>query len=112
MLLAIVVVIVLVVAAAGWVGYQSFSPKPVADWTGAGTGEVTVQVHPGDGASAIGTTLLQADVVRSVEAYTRASAANSKSADIAAGVYQVRQHMSGAAAVSRLLDPAAASSPR
>lgn len=107
MLLAIVVVIVLVLAAAGWVGYQSFSPKPVADWTGAGTGEVTVTVHPGDGAAAIGTTLLHADVVRSVEAYTRASAANSKSADIAAGVYQVRHHMSGAAAVSRLLDPAA-----
>jgi UPF0755 protein len=107
MLLAIVVVIVLVLAAAGWVGYKSFSPKPVADWTGAGTGEVTIQVHQGDGAAAIGSTLLHADVVRSVEAYTRASAANSKSADIAPGVYQVRHHMSGTAAVDRLLDPAA-----
>jgi UPF0755 protein len=107
LLLAFVLVILLVLAAAGWVGYKAFSPKKVADFTGPGTGQTTITVKSGDGASAIGTTLVSAHVVASVEAFTRAAAANSHSADIAPGVYQMRLHMSGSAAVSRLLDPAA-----
>jgi UPF0755 protein len=107
LLLALVVVIVLVVAAAGWVGYKSFAPTSVADWTGAGTGAITIEVNPGDGAAAIGTTLTKKGVVASAAAFTRAAARNAKSADIAPGAYDMRLHMSGTAAVNRLLDPAA-----
>jgi UPF0755 protein len=107
LLLALVLVILLVVAAAGWVGYKAFAPKPVADWSGEGTGQTTVTVKSGDGAQAIGTTLVGAHVVASVKAFTRAAAANSHSADIAPGVYQLHLHMSAAAAVDLLLDPAA-----
>ena len=106
-LLVLVLVVLLVVAGAGWVGYQTFKPTKVADYTGTGTGTVTIQVHPGDGASVIGATLVKAGVVASVDAFTDAAAKNSQSADIAPGSYQLRLHMSGTAAVSLMLDPAA-----
>jgi UPF0755 protein len=108
LLVAMVLVIFLVVAGAGWVGYKSFlTTTKVADWTGSGSGQVTIDVHDGDGASAIGTTLAKAGVVASADAFTQAAAKNNQSADIAAGEYSMRLHMSGAAAVTRMLDPTA-----
>jgi UPF0755 protein len=106
LLVAIALVIVLVVAGAGWVGYQSLKPTKVADWTGSsGTGSVDIQVKSGDGAQAIGETMSAKGVVASTAAFTRAAARNDKVSGIGPGVYQMRLHMSGAAAVSLLVDP-------
>ena len=45
--------------------------------------------------------------MRSVGAYVSAAAHNSRSADIAPGVYQLRKHMSATAALDLLLTPSA-----
>ena len=108
LLLAMVLVIFLVVAGAGWIGYRSlFTSTKVLDYSGSGTGSVNIEVNSGDGVGVIGATLTKAGVVASVDAFTRAAARNKQSADIAAGEYNMRSHMSGAAAVTRMLDPQA-----
>ena len=105
LLLCGVILLVIAVAGSGWVAYQSFGgPK---DWTGPGTVATRIEINAGAGASAIGSTLFQGGVVRSAGAYVSAAAKNSRSQDIGPGVYQLRKHMSAAAAVTLLLDPAA-----
>jgi UPF0755 protein len=75
------------------------------DYTGQGTGSVQVRVQNGDTLSDIGRTLVDADVIASVGPFTDAAKANPQSMGITAGVYKLRQHMSGAAALTLLLDP-------
>ncbi|HEX3825351.1 MAG TPA: endolytic transglycosylase MltG [Mycobacteriales bacterium] len=75
------------------------------DYTGAGTGTVTVVVHDGDGASAIGDTLASDGVVRSSSAFVSAAAANPRSRGIAPGTYRLHHHMQASLAVALLLKP-------
>jgi UPF0755 protein len=105
-LLLLVVVLLAGVAGAGWYAYRSlYTPK---DWVGNGTSEtVLVKVNPGDGSSAIGSTMVADGVVRSAAAFVSAAAKNSHAADVGPGVYQLRKHMSAVAAVNLLLDPSA-----
>jgi UPF0755 protein len=77
-----------------------------ADYEGTGTGEVVVQVRQGDTARAIGETLLEKDVVKSVAAFTEAAADEPASRSLQPGFYQLREQMSAAAALDLLLDPA------
>lgn len=83
------------------------SIKHTADYSGAGTGQVMVQVRPGDGTRDIATTLHARDVVASTQAFIDAAARSGKSANFQSGWFALRQRMSGAAAVSLLLDPRA-----
>jgi UPF0755 protein len=76
------------------------------DYTGQGTGSVEVRVQNGDTLSDIGRTLVTADVIASVGPFTDAAENEPKAMGITAGVYKLRQHMSGAAALQLLLDPA------
>ena len=77
-----------------------------ADYAGEGTGEVLVQVKPGDTATDIGTELAEKDVVKSGAAFAEAAAADERSRSVQPGFYRLRQQMSGTAAVTLLLDPA------
>ncbi|MBU6147339.1 MAG: endolytic transglycosylase MltG [Actinomycetales bacterium] len=79
---------------------------PADDYVGAGSGEVTISVSPGQTLSQIGSTLVTADVVRSQAAFIRATEADPRAAGIAAGTYLMRRQMSAAAAIERFLDPA------
>lgn len=76
------------------------------DFTGAGEGEVIVEVAQGDTAAAIGRTLKEAGVVASVEAFINAANADSRSSGIQVGSYRLREGMSAADALELLLDPA------
>ena len=76
------------------------------DYTGVGTGEVLVQVRPGDSAGNIATALLDKDVVKSGAAFRKAAAADDRSRSIQPGFYRLRMQMSGNEAVALLLDPA------
>jgi UPF0755 protein len=78
-----------------------------ADYAGAGTGRVVVQVRSGDSTTAIGTTLLADGVVKSVGAFVSAATANARGGDIQPGYYALHSQMSGAAAVTLLLTPSA-----
>jgi UPF0755 protein len=100
-LLAILVVVVLLVAGP----VKRLVSGNNGDYTGDGTGSVTVVVNDGDSASTIGATLARAGVVRSSSAFTTAAAANPQSRDIAPGTYKLHSHMQASLAVALMLKP-------
>ncbi len=103
------VAVLLAVVALAW-GTWSFltgggGDAPQTDYAGEGVGEVQVQVARGDTLTAIGRTLADAGVVRTVDAFTDAAQANESAASIGPGTYTMRLQMSGANAVELMLDP-------
>lgn len=78
-----------------------------ADYPGPGHGSVVVEVKSGDTSADIGSTLLKAHVVKSVEAFTEAAKADEKSLGIQVGYYRMKQEMTAAGALSLMLEPAA-----
>jgi UPF0755 protein len=99
----VVLVLLAGFAYGGFVLVRSVFGTP--DYSGTGTGAVLVQVHPGDSARAVGATLVADGVVKSVRAFTRAADADNRSRSLQPGYYQLRQRMSGKAALALLLDP-------
>ena len=77
-----------------------------ADYSGAGTGRVLVEVHEGDSAAAIGRTLKSAGVVKSVDAFTKAASGDERSRGIQVGFYQLAKQMAAKKALAVLVDPA------
>ncbi|BBH16311.1 ABC transporter substrate-binding protein [Nocardioides baekrokdamisoli] len=75
------------------------------DFSGAGHGDVVVQVHAGDTAAKIGNTLKAAGVVKSVDAFVAAAAKDPKAAGIQPGIYHLKLEMSSDAALAVLDDP-------
>jgi UPF0755 protein len=76
------------------------------DYDGRGSGAVQVQIEAGDSGQAIGTRLVEADVVKSAEAFVDAAAGEPRAASIQPGTYQLKQQMAAEDALSLLLDPA------
>ena len=103
---AVLAVLLLVggVVGGGYLLYQEFFG--VADYEGDGSATVVVQVADGATGAQIGGALQRADVVKSVEAFTRAAASEPRIRAVQPGYYLMRNQMSGDAAVARLLDPA------
>jgi len=77
------------------------------DYPGPGTGSILVRIPAGATGSDIATLLQGKDVVKTAKAYLNAAADNPASANIQPGTYAMRLHMTGAAAVQALVDPAA-----
>ena len=75
------------------------------DYSGPGAGSVTVQVHEGDSSAAIGRTLKDAGVVKSVGAFTDAAMADERSRTIQVGYYQLKKEMKASEALAVLVDP-------
>lgn len=75
------------------------------DYTGSGTGAITVEITRGQTTEAIAETLETKDVVKSAKAFERVARADSRSLTIQAGTYQLRKQMSAEAALGLLLDP-------
>src|SRR5665647_2594362 len=82
------------------------------DYVGAGSGAVTVVVHPGDAGRTIAAALEKAGVVKSAAAFLAASATDPRSGSIQPGTYTLRAHMSAASSLAMLLDPANRTVPR
>lgn len=80
--------------------------RPPPDYSGPGTGKVLVEVRSGDIASDIASTLLDKQVVKSVEAFTAAARREPKAVRIQDGFYEMRQQMSAEDALEVLVDPA------
>jgi len=76
------------------------------DFTGPGVGEATITIHSGEYGSEIGHTLVEAGVVKSVEAFVSAFNANPASGSIQPGTFTLKLEMSAAGAVAALLDEA------
>lgn len=106
--LVVMTVVFVVLAFGGWWGYNKvrdfISPD---DYSGSGSGEVTVVIHQGDTAVDIGNTLVESGVVKSAEAFTDAAAADKRSRGLQPGTYKLRKEMKASKALDLLLDPAA-----
>ncbi|WP_261763855.1 endolytic transglycosylase MltG [Pseudonocardia asaccharolytica] len=76
------------------------------DYEGTGEGHVVVRVLDGDSTTRIGEMLADRGVVANAKAFTSAAARNGRIRSVQPGYYQMHRKMSGAAAVSMLLDPA------
>jgi UPF0755 protein len=76
-----------------------------SDYSGSGFGAVQVEIKAGESLTQIGQDLADAGVVASAGAFTDAASNNGKSSSIGPGTYKLRKHMSGASAVTLLLDP-------
>ena len=85
-----------------WVADQFGSAE---DFAGPGSGQVLVEVQPGDSTAAIGRTLKEQGVVASVDAFLAAAAAEPDSQRIQPGFYELREEMAAADAVAVLIDP-------
>jgi UPF0755 protein len=92
------------VAAGGVYSYITWFAVP--DFEGAGTGDVVVEVENGDSTRQIGAVLAQNGVVAAPESFTHAAQDEDRIRSVQPGFYQMRRHMSGAAAVAMMLDPA------
>lgn len=102
-----VVLAVLVLAVAGIsVGIHEFHAwREVPDFVGTGDAPAIVEVEEGQSLTAIGVTLAQRNVVASVRAFTIAADADPRVRAVQPGYYQMRERMSGSAAVARLQKP-------
>lgn len=105
---AVVTVVVVVAVLAGLVvvGTRLLDLGRGDDYPGPGSGEVTVEIAPGASLSAMAEVLVQADVVKSMDAFVTAAKANPDSRQIQPGTYRLRTQMRAADAVVALLDPA------
>jgi UPF0755 protein len=98
--------LIIVVLAAVFVGsrmWHSFGPQN--DYAGDGKKDLVIQVHSGDSTTAIGETLHNQDVVRTVKAFLEAAEGNQAISAIQPGYYRLRTEIPAASAVERLTDP-------
>jgi UPF0755 protein len=107
------IIIVLALILVGGAGYYlvnnasnllGFSnPFAASDYDGQGTDPVSVTIEPGSTGGAIGEVLLEAGVVKSVNAFTAAFEANPDAPSIQPGNYTLLTEMKASAAVALLL---------
>ncbi len=100
----IVLVTVLGVGGAGfyYVWNNYLHPR---DYSGPGTGNVTVQIKSGETATQVGQQLLNQGVVASVRAFSNAAKASGKGSSLQPGYYRLHKHMAAALAFALLLKP-------
>lgn len=113
----ILLVTLAIVGGAAFVAYTALRPTIESltaskDYTGPGTGKVEVTIADGASGRAIGRVLADAGVVKTAGAFVDAASSDPRGASIQPGTYSLRKHMSGAAAVSLLLDPASRTAER
>ena len=104
--LVITVVILGLLVVGGWVGFTKVRDLLQApDFSGPGTGKVTVVVKTGDYANDIGNELYKKGVVKSAAAFVEAADADTRSRAIQPGAYQLKKKMQAKLALAALLDP-------
>jgi UPF0755 protein len=106
----LVLTVVAVIVVGGLVGgldvYHKYEARyHPADYAGAGTGDVTVQVTSGDTAFSLAPRLLQLGVIASTRAFTNAAEATPSTTSLEAGYYQLHYHMQASLAYTALLNP-------
>jgi UPF0755 protein len=101
-----VTLLMVVVLAAVFVGSKLWhSLGPQNDYAGNGKNDLVIQVHAGDSTTAIGETLQNHDVVRTVKAFVEAAEGNEAISSIQPGYYRLRTEIAASNAVKRLADP-------
>ncbi len=104
--LAALLVILIPVAIGGAYGYSFYMNKyHPADYSGAGTGYLVVQVTAGDTPTSLAPKLQQLGVVASARAFVLAAEHSSSSAGLLPGFYGMHEHMKASLAYALLLNP-------
>jgi UPF0755 protein len=103
--LVVLAALVLGIGVGGMALWRTINPT-AEDYAGTGSGSVDIRVNEGDSLRAIGGTLVEADVIASADPFEDAAKADPSATGIQPGVYSLRLHMSGKAALDLLLDPA------
>lgn len=104
--LAVMLLVLVAIGGVAILGVRTVSRMLTpGDYAGSGTGSVTVQIRTGDTITDMATTLADAHVVKSTEAFRRAASADSRSTSVQPGFYRLRAQMSASAALGLLLDP-------
>jgi len=75
------------------------------DYAGGGVKDVVIEVHNGDSTTVIAQTLLDHEVVATVNAFVKAASGSSAIGAIQPGFYKVRTEIPASDAVARLSDP-------
>lgn len=97
------IVLLGIVGGGGYYGYLAITKALVPeDFTGEGTGEVSIEVMPGQSAADVAQTLEKQGVVKSARAFTNAIDNAGKSSSLQPGHYTLRKGMSAAHAVAML----------
>jgi UPF0755 protein len=94
-----------VFAALGLGGFRLYQHFQSKDFTGPGTGEVTVQVLAGDTATSLAPRLVKAGVVASASSFISAAKANNNPTGLEPGFFAMHKHMNSALAYKLLLNP-------
>ena len=101
--------LVVAVGAVGLLGYvvlDRLTDEEAPDYDGPGaTPEVIAQVEEGETLAEVGQTLVDLDVVLSVEAFSDAAQRNPDSSSLQVGFYSMLQQMKASDALDRMLDP-------
>ena len=99
--------LIVVVVAAAFLGSKLWHTLSGGgnDYAGSGKRDVVIQIQSGDSTTAIGETLQNHDVVRTVRAFVDAAHGNSAIASIQPGFYRMRTEIPARSAVKRLADP-------
>ena len=101
-MLALVLLVVL-----GIGGYKIYRHFQSPDFTGPGTGDVTVQVLNGDTATSLAPRLVTAGVVASTKSFVSAAKDSKNPAGLQPGFFRLHHHMNSALAYALLLNPKA-----
>ena len=110
--LGVLLVLLLAVGGAGWWAYNTFPDQVKGlfgysnDYTGGGTGKVSVEIRPGDYGDNVADTLVAAEVTKSRAAFYDLLLKTSPEPSFEPGTYTLKEHMSAAAALTALQDPA------
>jgi UPF0755 protein len=94
---------VLVVLGAG--GYKIYQRFQSPDYTGPGSGEVTVQVLGGDTATSLAPRLVKLGIVASTSSFISAAKSSSNPDGLEPGFFRLHHHMNSALAYALLLNP-------
>ncbi|HEX4660371.1 MAG TPA: endolytic transglycosylase MltG [Streptosporangiaceae bacterium] len=100
------IVALVVLVGLGIGGYKIYQKFQSPDYSGPGTGEVTVQVQAGDTAESLGPRLVQAGVVASSSSFISAVKHSSCPTCLQPGFFLLHKHMNSALAYKLLLNPA------
>jgi UPF0755 protein len=95
--------VLLVALGAG--GYKIYRHFQSPDFTGPGTGEVTVQVLNGDSATSLAPRLVKLGVVASTSSFISAAKNSSNPDGLEPGFFRLRHHMNSAIAYALLINP-------
>ena len=104
--LVALLVIVVPLAVGGVYGYNLYMDKyHPADYSGTGTGSVTVQVTSGDSPTSLAPKLVKLGVVASQRAFVLAAEHSTSGAGLLPGFYGMHEHMKASLAYALLVDP-------